>query len=388
MSPQIKVLQVVPTFYPATFFGGTIYCLFGLCNALSSLENIKLRVLTTDSSGLRWRDRMEIQSLPVQRPEGYEVYYSRKWWGKEFSGQLLSLLRPMLFWADVVHLTSAYSFSTIPTLLLCKLLHKPVVWSPHGALQRWQGSTKPILKSIWEIICNLLLNPSRCVLHVTSQEEAVESCTRITRARVELVANGANIPQMAPERSWMPKGRLRLLFIGRLDRKKGIENLLRALTMLEGDVFLNICGEGESGYLSSLKVKVQELGLDSKVHFLGHIDGEEKSRVFWNSDVTVVPSFTENFGMVVVESLSHGVPVIASRGTPWKRIVEYDCGLWVDNAPALLAKEITSIRNRDLNQMGLNGRKWMEEEFSWIKIAERMQSVYTQLADNTRHDCK
>jgi glycosyltransferase involved in cell wall biosynthesis len=164
--------------------------------------------------------------------------------------------------------------------------------------------------------------------------------------------------------------------------------LLLAKTRLEVDVFLTICGEGESGYVSSLKAMLQELGLDSKVHFLGHIDGEEKSRVFWNSDVTVVPSFTENFGMVVVESLSHGVPVIASRGTPWKRIVEYDCGLWVDNAPALLAKEITSIRNRDLNQMGLNGRKWMEEEFSWIKIAERMQSVYTQLADNTRHDCK
>jgi len=338
--------------------------------------------LTTDSNGLRWRDRLEIQGLPVHRPEGYEVYYSRKWWGKEFSGQLLSMLRPMICSADVVHLTSAYSFSTIPTLLICKLLHKPVVWSPHGALQRWEGSTKPLLKRVWEIICDRLLNPGRCVLHVTSQDEAEESGCRITRARVEVVANGADIPQMAPERSWMPQGRLRLLFIGRLDPKKGVENLLNALNILEGDVLLTICGEGDSNYVFSLKELVLQLGLSSRVHFLGHVDGDEKSRVFWNSDVTVVPSFTENFGMVVVESLAHGVPVIASRGTPWKRIVERDCGLWVDNDPTLLAKAISTICTRDLNQMGLNGRKWMEEEFSWMKIAERMHSVYQQLVLN------
>lgn len=353
-----------------------------MCNALSQPGGVRLRVLTTDSSGPSQQDRLEVQAFPVRRSEGYEVYYCRKWWGKEFSGKLLSMLYHMIGWADVVHLTSVYSFSTIPTLFLCKLLRKPVVWSPHGALQRWEGSTKPLLKRTWEIICNGLLNPDRCVLHVTSKDEAEESRRRITRARVEVIANGTDIPLTAPERSWMPEGRLRLLFIGRLDPKKGIENLLRALTMLDGDVLLTICGAGESGYVLSLKELVRQLGLSSKVHFLGHVDGDKKSRVFWNSDVSVVPSFTENFGMVVVESLAHGVPVISSRGTPWKKIVEHDCGLWVDNDPALLAKAIAAIRTKDLQQMGLNGRKWMEEEFSWMKISERMRSVYQQLVLN------
>ena len=148
--PKIKVLHVVPTFYPATYFGGPIYSLFGLCNVLARAGEIELRVLTTDSSGPARRDRLPLQEFPVRRPEGYEVYYCRKWWDKEFSVSLLRMLYLMIRWADVVHLTSAYSFSTLPTLILCRLLRKPVVWSPRGALQRWEGSTKPFLKHFWK----------------------------------------------------------------------------------------------------------------------------------------------------------------------------------------------------------------------------------------------
>lgn len=233
MNHKVKVLHVVPTFYPATYFGGTIFVLLELCNVLARPGGVELCVLTTDSNGPRRQDRLEILSLPVHRPEGYDVYYCRKWWGKEFSGQLLSMLYPMIRWADVVHLTSVYSFSTIPTLFLCKLLSKPVVWSPHGALQRWEGSTRPLLKRIWELICNGLLHPDRCVLHVTCRDEAEESRRRITRARIEIVENGVDIPSAIPVRKWTPDGVLRLFFIGRLHPKKGIENLLQALKSLD-----------------------------------------------------------------------------------------------------------------------------------------------------------
>lgn len=369
----------MPTFYPATCFGGPIFSLYGLCNALSRLNCIELRVLTTDSNGLRRQDRLEIQSLPVRRPEGYEVYYCRKWWGREFSGRLLSLLYPMIRWADVVHLTSAYSFSTIPTLLLCRLLRKPVVWSPRGALQRWEGSTKPLLKRIWEIICNRLLSPDRCVLHATSKDEAEESQRRITLAPIEIVGNGVDIPSGIPNRSWIPGGALRLLFIGRLHPKKGIENLFQALKILDERVSLTVCGAGESDYESSLRAMANDLGLAQRVYFSAHVEGETKSRAFWDADICVVPSYTENFGMVVAEALAHGVPVIASRGTPWNGLTQRQCGLWVGNDPASLVKAIAEMRSRNLSQMGENGRQWMEESFSWKASAECMYAVYSRL---------
>lgn len=379
MNHSLKVLQVVPTFYPATYFGGPIYSLLGLCGALADLAGTELRVLTTDSSGLQRYDRLDIRSFPVRRPEGYEIYYCRKRRGQEFSWKLLSMLSPMIRWSDVVHLTSVYSFPALPTLLLCKIFRKPVVWSPRGQLQRWQGSTRPLLKRIWELICNALLNPDRCVLHVTSQDEAEESRRRITRARIEIIPNGVDIPAVATARSWLPDGKLRLLFIGRLHSKKGIENLFQALKSLDGKVSLIVCGTGEPAYESSLRTLVNDLDLSRRVHFAGHVEGEEKFRAFRDADICVVPSYTENFAMVVAEALAHGVPVIASQGTPWKALVERQCGLWVANDPASLGKAIAEMRNRNLEQMGKNGRQWMQQSFSWAAVAGRIHAVYFSL---------
>ena len=317
--------------------------------------------------------------MPEHMPAGYEVFYCAKTIGKDLSLGLLDKLPATIRWADVVHLTSAYSFSTIPTLLLCLLMRKPVVWSPRGALQRWGGSTRPSLKKIWELTCNALLNPERCVLHVTSQDEAEESRRRITRARIEIVENGVDIPAHVPDRSWVPDGAPRLLFIGRLHTKKGIENLLQALKILDERVSLTICGTGEADYESSLRAQVDDLGLSRRVRFAGHIEGEAKSRVFQNADICVVPSYTENFAMVVAEALAHGVPVIASRGTPWREIESHDCGLWVENDPESLARAIEQMRVQDLHLMGQNGRRWMQESFSWQSASERMYTIYERL---------
>lgn len=380
MSIPIKILHIVPTFYPAVYFGGPIYSLLGLCNALARMDDVQLRVLTTDSSGPGLSDRMDVTANPFRRPEGYEVYYCRKWWGKEFSGELLFKLYPMIRWAEVVHLTSAYSFSTIPTLLFCLLMRKPVVWSPRGALQRWEGSSRPLLKSLWETACNALLSSERCVLHVTSREEADESRLRVSRARIEIVNNGVDIPREPERRSRVTGGALRLLFIGRLHPKKGIENLLQALKKMDEDITLTIFGTGDADYQAGLQKAAQALGLTGRVYFAGQVEGDAKLRAFWEADVCIVPSFTENFAMVIAEALAHGVPVIASRGTPWQAVVQRGCGLWVENDPDSLANAVNDMRKRDLEQMGRLGRRWMQESFSWQAAAARMHDIYFKLA--------
>lgn len=375
----IKILHIVPTFHPAVYFGGPIHSLLGLCNALARMKDVQLRVLTTDSNGPGLRDRMDSAANPVRRPEGYDVYYCRKWWGREFSGGLLFRLYPMIRWAEVVHLTSAYSFSTIPALLFCLLMRKPVVWSPRGALQRWEGSSRPLLKRLWETACNALLSPARCILHVTSSQEADESRLRISRTRIEVVNNGVDIPREPERRSRVTAGALRLLFIGRLHPKKGIENLLDAMNRLDHDITLTICGTGDAEYQDALQKRAEELGLTGRVRFAGQVDGEAKSRAFREADVCVVPSFTENFAMVIAEALAHGVPVIASRGTPWRAVVRRGCGLWVENDPDSLAKAVKDMCGFDLEQMGRRGRQWMQESFSWEAAAARMHDVYSKL---------
>lgn len=375
----IRVLHVVPTFYPAVRFGGPIHSLLGLCDGLSRTGQVSVRVLTTDSNGPTRRQRLPVRSFPLRRSDGFDIYYFRKWWGREFSGGLLARLLPMIRWAEVVHLTSVYSFSTPPALFLCRLLRKPVVWSPRGQLQRWHGSRHTFFKHAWEMVCNAMLDPHRCVMHVTSAPEAEESRRRISRVQWEIVPNGVEIPPGVSDRAYGDSGMLRLLFIGRLDSKKGIENLLYSLKTLDDDVHLTICGTGEYGYEASLRALVDSLALTGRVRFAGHVKDDEKSRAFLDADICVVPSYTENFAMVVAEALAHAVPVIASRGTPWAEIEARGCGMWVENDPESLARAIVEMRSRDLASMGQKGRRWMQESFSWEATAARMRDIYSRL---------
>jgi len=374
----MKILHIIPTFYPATYFGGPVLSVYELCNALSRRPEIELRVVTTDNAGPEL-PRIKTESFPVRLPAGYGVSYFKYLFGVSVSLSMLRALPSMIRWADMVHLTSVYSFPTIPALLLCKLFQKPVVWSPRGALQRWEGSTKPLIKRAWEFICNALLDQNRSILHVTSNMEAEESRKKITRANIEIIKNGINIPLENSAKAWMPANKLRLLFIGRLHPKKGIENLLQAVKELKQEYALTICGAGDDGYKAYLEQMADNLGIAGRVQFAGHVEGDAKTNIFRDSDICVVPSYTENFGMVVAEALAHGVPVIASKGMPWAEIAERRCGLRVDNDPASLLRAISEISKGDLHQMGLNGRNWMQENFSWDSVAKDMHSIYQRL---------
>jgi glycosyltransferase involved in cell wall biosynthesis len=113
----------------------------------------------------------------------------------------------------------------------------------------------------------------------------------------------------------------------------------------------------------------------------GWADDGQKRKLFEETDVLVMPSNTENFGMVVAEALAHRVPVIVSRGTPWRRVEETGCGLWVSNDPHSLADAIVRMSRMPLGEMGERGRRWMMQEFAWPTVANRMVNAYRSLLE-------
>jgi glycosyltransferase involved in cell wall biosynthesis len=195
-----------------------------------------------------------------------------------------------------------------------------------------------------------------------------------------MIPNGVDVP--ADLNRIERNGELRLLFIGRLDPKKGIEALLKACSLVDSALpwHLAIAGWGKPEYVSQLKGQIHTLGLKGRVEMMGEVLSEDKKRLFECSDVTLVPSYTENFAIVVAEALAHGVPVIASKGTPWSRLEQIKCGLWVDNDPETLADAIRSISTMPLQDMGLIGREWMQKEFSWRSVTEQMLDLYQRCA--------
>lgn len=385
-SQKMKILHITPTYYPATYWGGPIFSVYGMNNALARLLGVELKVLTTDSAGPRLSDRLDTSQLDRTLYPDHEVIFSRRIAVASVSLDLSQKLPGLVRWADVVHLTATYSFPTIPTLLMCRVLHKPLVWSLRGAIlddDAWMCLRKKRLKKVWLKLCNTLIFEGQVCLHVTSEQEKEVSLLRLPQADAAIVRNGVEMPSVSPEREWRPGGRLRLLFLGRMAPKKGIENLLDAMKLLKDDppLTLTLCGSGDETYTASLKEHAKKLSLsEDKAQFSGQVSDSAKTAAFANADVCVVPSFSENFCIVVAEALAHGVPVIVSSGLPqWQEVEKRGCGLWVDNDPGSLVQAIRKIRSLDLPVMGEKGKQWIQEEFAWAVIGQEMLRVYRSL---------
>jgi glycosyltransferase involved in cell wall biosynthesis len=325
-----------------------------------------------------------VKTVGQNQPGSYEISYCRRRLPPDIAPALLGRLWGKIRRADVVHMNGVYSFTTIPTLAFCRLMKKPVAWSTMGALQRWEGSTRKGMKAGWERICNSLCEPDRVLMHVTSEEEKVESLEKLPRASALILRNGIDIPELQSAVRNHRGDTLRLLYIGRLHPIKGIENLLAAMTMVTRNVHLAICGEGEPGYEARLRSLVTDLRLDKVVRFHGRVDGELKEQHFRNADLCVAPSFKEAFCTVVLESLARAVPVIASHGIPWERVVEKGCGLWVGNEPEELAAAIDRAASMPLSEMGRRGRTWMEQDYSWSQVAAEMIAEYERRLEKLR----
>ena len=372
----MRILHVVPTFFPAVAYGGPIYSLLHLCRNLSDI-GCDIRVVTTDANGAS-RLTPGQQGDPALGP--LAVHYCRRLGSGMAAPHLLRRVYDQSRWADLIHLTAVYNFPTVPTLLVAAMRGKPLVWSPRGTLQRWSGSRRLAAKALWESMCRAVM-PQRLALHVTSEQEAAESAPRLGNPPSVSIPNGVEIPPLpsVPECN----GLLKLLFIGRIDPKKGLDNLISSAILLSRSGFtawhLTIAGSGHPSYVESLRKLTSNGGIADKVEFTGHLEGHEKYLAFSHCDVVVVPSHTENFGNVVAEALAHARPVITSRGTPWAEVQARQCGLWIDNTPSSLACAIRQIDGGERLAMGERGRAWMTASFSWHVRARQMLALYEHL---------
>jgi len=388
----MKVLHITPTYYPATYWGGPIFTVYHMNNALAKIPDVELKVLTTDSAGPEVADSLTGDEKQTSYP--YEVIFTRRIAGVSISTGLIRHMLPLIRWADVVHLTAIFSFPTIPTLALCRMVGKPVVWSLRGALlddqnrneYNPQGHLKHLVKALWNGTCRQLISPERVALHVTTSQEREAVAKVYPGSLFDVVPNGVEALKKFPVREIeLSEGPLRLMFMGRLAPKKGIENLLRAVAKLKMPVRLDLygaptVGQGGANYGEGLVRLAKELGvLNENVHFRGMVNGEAKTRAFMEAHVCVIPSYSENFCIVVAEALAHGMPVIVSDRLAWAEVASRGCGLVVGNDSDSLAKAIEKIKSMKIREMGKIGWQWMRDEFGWDVIGCEMNGVYRRM---------
>jgi glycosyltransferase involved in cell wall biosynthesis len=367
----MNILHVTPSFYPATFWGGPIFSTKAICDGIAANPGFVLRVLTTDAAGPVAGDRVRRVPLP------YRVDYAHRVAGHSVAPGLLARLPAAMIWADVVHLTGTYSFPTLPVLALARAMGKPMVWSPRGALQAtqdWPGAPRIRAKHLFEKAAQIL-RPARTVLHVTAPMEAARSVARLAGLRTSIIPNCVTIPSDLPRQS-RPLGALRLMYLGRLHPKKGIDLLIAAMTALPADVMLDVYGTGEAAHETNLRSAAG----DPRIRFHGDVQGSAKAEAFARADLFVLPSHSENFGITVAEALAHGVPVLTTTGTPWQRLDMMGAGACIDLARDDLATAIARLAKDDLAAMGGRGRDWMIRDFSPDAMVAAFATLYRGLA--------
>lgn len=287
---------------------------------------------------------------------------------------------------DVVHSNGLWLMPNIYAAWGAKRLGAKLVVSPRGMLSGWAlAHSARAKKLMWTLAQKRALLGASC-LHATAESEYEDIRRAGIQCPVAIIPNGIDIPAALPMVVHEQRPMRRLLFLARIHKKKGVDVLLRSWERLQDryqDWDLWIAGPDDRGYLKEMRAVTQNLGL-RRVIFGGPAYGQAKSELFCSSDVYVLPTHSENFGLTIAEALAHGVPVITTHGAPWAGLTKYECGWWIANDEDRLVAtldEAMSSQPERLREMGKNGRAWMEREFSWSIVAEQMHLTYQWLLE-------
>lgn len=283
---------------------------------------------------------------------------------------------------DVVH---AHGLWELPLLRIARwaLNRKiPIVWSPHGSLAPWAMKHHWWKKAlVWYFLQKRLLKKA-ALFHSTAKTESEWIKSLGFNQKIYEAPLGTEIGSFGD-----CKDNKVVLFVGRIHPVKGLENLIKAWSIVVslGEVAtgwkLKIVGPDQYGYKCVLERIVKELGLGGSVEFKGPKFGGALEEEYRECSCLILPSFTENFGGVVVEAMAHGKPCIASKTTPWYELTEYGCGWWIDNQPEKMAdaiEEMINIGEAGRLRMGVKGRELVEKKYTWEAVARVVKTAYEE----------
>jgi len=395
----MKLLCVIPAYWPAFQLGGPIFSVHNLNKTLVK-KGIDVSVYTTNT-GLAG-------SVPVNQEfniDGVKVTYfvftnffeSLGVTGWQFSLSLTAALRKNLKLFDIVYIVSIWNYPIAIAAYYCRQFKKPYIISPRGLLYPYAIGKKSWKKwPYYQLITKKDLQGAAAI-HYTTRDES-ERCHLALGLKntAVVIPNGIDLcefkdlPSKEKLRQRYPaiKDKKVILFLGRINRKKGLDILIEAYSVLakkRNDVHLLIVGNDEAGYIRKVKKWVRGYGIEKGVTFTGMLTGKEKLEAYAGSDIFTLPSYSENFAIATVEAMACGMPIVISNKVGiCEEIKKNRVGIVVNtNAESLYNGINFLLENPELKTgMAINGRRFIEERYDINKVADMMIQVYDELIKN------
>lgn len=353
---------------------------------------VQVDVATTDDDGPN-RAVVPLGSATVEDGVQYH-YFPRQVRFYTFSWSLTRWLRQHVKDYDLVHIHALFSYAAIPAAYFANRAGVPYIVRPLGVLNRWgMKNRRAWLKKLSLRIIERRIIEAAAVMHYTSEQERVEAAELGITQRSVVIPNPVEIPgdlEML-KRGEFRKGfhvhsnRLVVLFLSRLDPKKGLDILLPAFALVVKtfpNIALVLAGDGEPEFVESLKKETVRLKIGSQVVWAGFLNGDEKWQALMDADLFVLPSYSENFGISVVEAMACGLPVIVTDQVAIHReIAQANAGFVsaceIDQIARSLLKVVTSDALR--KTMSVNATRVVQKQFATSEIVLRLTAAYRAL---------
>ncbi len=346
--------------------GGTTKFIESLTGELARLAEVHL--MTHHSDAMVDLPCVHIHTLPS--------------FGFSFIRQVKKLIRALH--PDIVHVNGCWLPACAMVQHIAQQLGVKVALSPHGMLEPHIIHRHYLTRKLPALFLYQRRAIKTADILVSTAESETETLRKYrTPGKIKMVRLGIDVHSIKLRDTW--EVQKKILFLSRVHEKKGIEFLLSAAAQIHDQLSgyqIIIAGEGDPGYVSSLRSMTQKLGLSDIVVFNGGVYGDKKWQLFRESDVFVLPTKSENFGLAVVEALASGTPVITTVGAPWQDLNTCHCGAWIQIGAQPLANAILNfiaLSPSERKQMGLNGRKLAEDKYSAASLASNMLSLYNSL---------
>lgn len=439
----MKILHITASYKPAYIYGGPIASVSKLCESISLLSfdsaqdgitegaKFELQVLTTTANG-----KAELE-LKVGEPifvDGVVVTYFKRWtkdhshfspgllWGlrkeiikskktkaerlkqnAEKKGEISPLEEPPRL-ADtppkegnevIIHIHAWWNLVSVLSCLVAKWYKVPVVLSPRGMLTSYtQGNRNSFSKKILHRITGKSLLKYVHV-HATSEQEKLEVLKLVQPKSISVIPNLVSLPgneyQEISSEDQADRSVFNLIFLSRMEEKKGLELLFDALSAVNFDYRLTIGGTGEENYIKSLKLKAESLKVGERIKWIGQVSNDEKFAMMADHELLVLPSYNENFANVVIESLSVGTPVLVSEKVGLADYVKANdlgwiCGLEPKDIAEKITEACASINKRQ--KINSTAPTIIKRDFNDGVLVERYLELYRdvlQLGSNTKN---
>jgi glycosyltransferase involved in cell wall biosynthesis len=389
---MVKVLHVIPSVSPA--MGGPTQVVLNLVKALQEC-GVEAEIATTNDNGETLLDvplnqRIEYEGVPV-------------WFLPRFSPPLkefiFSTAITQWLWQhirDYDILDNHYLFSYASTCAgaIARFSNVPYTVRTMGQLAPWALAQSRVKKQVYAALIERHNLNRAAAIHCTSNGEVEDVQNFGIRTPTVTLPLGVNQSVYWPQ----SKQKLReiygiskdtpiVLFLSRLHYKKRPDLLIESLSHLANQNYpfhLILAGSGEADYLTYLTNLVSSLGIAAQTTFPGFVARQDKDLLLQGSDLFVLPSFAENFGIAVAEAMAAGLPAIITPGIQISpEIAAANAGLVVEGEVEALANAIAHLLTspQQRQQMGENGKRLVSRRYSWNAIASHLSGVYRSIID-------